>query len=95
MKVVKAYQCSYCTFYRKTKGSVIEHESKCFKNPQNKACASCKNNIIEYETFYNRNHGGDPGSTDYDVAYNYCTQFDIELNNKTLKRNCPLHSIKD
>jgi hypothetical protein len=95
MKTVKAFQCSFCTFYRKTKKSVIAHEDICFKNPKNKACASCKNNDVDYETVYNRYHGGDPGSTDYEARYNYCTEFDVVLNSKTLRKNCPRHSKVD
>ena len=94
MKVIKAFQCSFCTFYAKTKKTVFNHESNCFKNPVNKACASCKYNEIDYETIYNRNHGGDPGSTDYESAYNWCVELQIVLTSKTLTKNCPLHCIK-
>ena len=90
MKIVKAFQCSHCTFYRKTKAPVVNHENTCFRNPENKACASCKYNVKDFETVYNRNHGGDPGRTDYEVSYNWCTKKEIDLNNKTLTTNCPL-----
>lgn len=92
MKEIKAYQCSHCTFYRKTKRSVMEHEDICFKNPANKACASCDHNVIDYETIYNRDHGGDPGSTDYESPYNWCNKKHIVLEKGTLTKNCPLHS---
>ena len=95
MKIIKAFQCSFCTFYAKTKKTVSNHENICFKNPKNKACASCKHNTTDYETIYNRFHGGDPGSTDYDVAYNYCTKLDIVLNRHTLRKDCALHSKID
>lgn len=90
MKEVKAYQCSFCTYYRKTKESVIRHEDNCYNNPKNKACATCKHNVIDYETIYDRNHGGNPGSTDYDVAYNWCEKKEIELKKGTLCMNCDL-----
>lgn len=89
MKIVKAYQCSYCQFYRKTKKSVENHEHTCFKNPKNKACASCIHNIIDHETIYNPDHGGNPGSTDYESYYNYCKVKDVVLKKGTLMSNCP------
>ena len=72
----------------------MNHEKHCFKNPALKACASCWHNKIDYETIYDPNHGGNPGSSDYDVACNYCDKLDIVLDNKTLKMNCNLHSTK-
>lgn len=90
MRNVKAYQCSHCTFYRKTKASVVNHEDSCFRNPKNKACATCKHNIHDLETVYNRNHGGDPGSTDYEISNNWCDKKEIMLTNKTLTSNCGL-----
>ncbi|GAG67661.1 unnamed protein product [marine sediment metagenome] len=95
MKKIKAHQCSYCSFYRISRQPVLKHEKKCFKNPENKACASCKHNTTDYDTIYNRHHGGDPGSTDYDIAYNYCVELDIVLNNYTLKKGCALYSKID
>ena len=93
MKIVEVYQCSFCTFFRKTKKIVSNHEHYCFLNPENRACATCKHNVIDHETFYNPNHGGNPGSTgsaDYEVAYNFCTKKDIVLEKGTLTKNCPL-----
>ena len=90
MKEIKAFQCSFCTYYRKTKASVIRHEENCYHNHKNKACATCKHNVILYETIYDRNHGGNPGSTDYDVSYNYCEKKQIELKKGTLCMNCVL-----
>lgn len=60
IKEIKAYQCSFCTFYRKTKASVIKHEVNCYHNHKNRACATCNHNVIFYETIYDRNHGGNP-----------------------------------
>lgn len=95
MKIIKAHQCSYCSFYRISRPPVLTHERNCFKNPANRACASCKYNITDYETIYNRYHGGDPGSTDYDVAYNYCSKLDRVLTDKTLRKDCVLYSKED
>ena len=90
MKEIKAYQCDYCTFNMKTKASVINHENKCFYNPKTKSCATCKHNVLDYETYYNRDHGGNPGSTDFDIKYNWCEKIDIELRKGTLTTNCEL-----
>ena len=88
MKEIKAYQCDHCKFYKKTKSSAINHEENCYHNPKNRACATCEHNIIDYETIYDPNHGGNPGSTDYEVPYNYCKKKEVVLNRKTLKMNC-------
>ena len=62
MKEIKAYQCGYCSFYRKTKKSVVEHEKICFSNPVRRACQTCKFNVeIDYDI--NEIHNGE----------NYCT----------------------
>ena len=37
-----------------------------------RACQTCGNYHEVYETVYNRYHGGDPGSTDYEVERNWC-----------------------
>lgn len=50
---VKAYQCEYCTKHRKGTGAPVKvskyrdfvyyHEYRCFYNPTNKTCLTCKN----------------------------------------------------
>jgi hypothetical protein len=94
MKEVKAYQCSFCTYYRKTKSSVLRHEESCYHNPKNKACATCVYNVVDTDTVYNPYHGGDPGSTDYDVSYNWCEKKSITLEKGTLCMRCDLWESK-
>ena len=94
MKEIKAYQCSYCSFYRKTKKIVKTHEDNCFYNPKNRACASCEHNTIEFTTIYNPDNGGNPGSTDYEAPFNWCEVKEIELNDKTLCKDCPMWESK-
>ena len=85
--LVKAYQCSYgCGYCRKGRGSVIAHEKRCFHNPKSKACQTCGFFSVEWETFYNPYHGGDPGSTDYDYKVRYC-RF-LEEGPLELRRDC-------
>lgn len=43
MKEIKAYQCEYCSKYLKTKGSISNHEKRCFHNPVTKSCVTCAN----------------------------------------------------
>lgn len=73
MKKVTAFQCEYCR--RKVmmnKTHLAEHEFICFHNPRRKACQTCGNYAEDYETVYDNHHGGDPGSTDYEVLVRYC-----------------------
>lgn len=73
MKEIKAYQCDYCDKYYKHKSSAKRHESRCFKNPQSKACLTCGNFITDYETVYVQPHGDQNyGDADYEQKYNYC-----------------------
>lgn len=73
MKEIKAFQCDYCNKYYKHKSSAKRHENKCFKNPKNKACLSCRNFITDYETVYVRPYDGhNYGDDDYEQIYNYC-----------------------
>ena len=95
MKERKAYQCSFCTFYRLTKKSVEIHEDNCYHNPKNRACATCRFNVVEFETVYDRYHGGNPGSTDYDVPYNWCDKREIELSKNELRMYCSMHKLKE
>lgn len=49
---IEAYQCEYCTKYRKGTGKPIRiyrrsidthyHEAGCYYNPQNRTCLTCK-----------------------------------------------------
>ena len=95
MKEVTMYECEYCKkkVYR-NKSSARRHEKKCFANPINKACRSCSNLNSLSKTVYNPNHGGNPGSTDYQVCYIFCTanwkvidKYDSDAMN--MQSNCP------
>lgn len=82
MKQIKAYQCDFCKFYKKTKLSVENHEEYCYHNPKNKACATCDHNIIDYETMSHEE------SPEHEPVYNWCKCKNIALHRKTLKMNC-------
>ena len=89
---VTAYSCQYrCGRKVATKRKAMEeHEARCYHNPLRRACQSCANFTHEMLTVYNPDHGGDPGSTDYDVKVNYCAA-EIDIT-KTLQCDCPLWS---
>ncbi len=42
MKTVKAYQCDFCSYYRKNTTRVKAHEEICHYNPSTKSCGACK-----------------------------------------------------
>ena len=75
MRAINAYQCDFCSYYKKTKKSVEVHEANCFMNPINRACASCKHNTFDQSRYPNPN---------------YCERKEIALTNKSLTKNCPL-----
>ncbi len=97
-KEIIRYQCDYCNKHYSTKGNANKHQKQCFANPKTRSCRTCKNFFSEMETVYNPNHGGDPGSTDYEVLCFYCSRYEKELNNHELKlgvmrfqTNCKLY----
>jgi hypothetical protein len=74
------------------KGNVKRHERK--NCPKFRSCQLCKWFETDTVTVYNRNHGGDPGSTDYDLPVWLCNAPEkaqdgesIELDYK--RNNCP------
>jgi len=71
---------------------MVSHEARCFRNPDRRACQTCSNHTTEYETVYNPNHGGDPGSTDYDVKVPYCNADDTIDLRQGPRCDCPLWS---
>jgi hypothetical protein len=89
-KEITAWECEYChRMYLKTKKSVASHEAFCYWNPKNRACAACGNKINGSKTIYNPDHGGNPGSTDYETPTMYCgvtgdDLFDVD----NLRYNC-------
>jgi len=77
MNEIKAYACDYCNKYYKHKSSARRHETRCFKNPQNKACLTCGNFKTDYK----------------DVKYNYCDYTgrsfqDYDGNRQKFQHNC-------
>ena len=72
MNLILAYQCGFCSRVSKWRSSTQRHEKGCFYNPATKSCVTCGKFCIEIETYYNRNHGGDPGSTDHEYKQWYC-----------------------
>lgn len=79
MEQITAYKPKCCNLAYMSKYSAIRHERKCPKNPDNRACQTCKHKSEEWKTVYNPCHGGDPGSTDYDVKYWWCDHFEKEI----------------
>ena len=81
MKEIKAYECEYCGKVYKLKNSCGRHEQKCFANPLNKACRTCKHAIKDSETVYVRPNGDQNyGDADYDIKFLWC-----EITEKYLK----------
>ena len=79
-----AYKCVFKCGHKvlTKKQSMAKHESICFKNPDRKACRTCGNFYLDWDTVYNRHHGGNPGSSDYEVERAACCA--IELINETI-----------
>lgn len=50
MKIVKAYQCEYCSRARAyiTASAVAAHEVRCFHNPVTRSCATCRYLLHRY-----------------------------------------------
>ena len=79
MEQITAYKPKCSNRAHMSKYSATRHERKCPKNPDNWACKTCKHQSEEWETVYNPYHGGNPGSTDYDVKYWWCDYYDKEI----------------
>ena len=68
-----------------SKSAMKKHEERCLYNPVRRACITCANLGTDYETIYNPYHGGNPGSTDTEVRYNFCkADDDIDLSEKLI-----------
>lgn len=84
MKQVTAYACEFCPSSKLKiylfKSSAQRHEKKCFLNPENRACASCKHNFrnIEDEVCFLNFH---------DAA--------TPSNPTGLRKNCPMWMPKE
>lgn len=71
-ELIRAYKPVCCKKAYMSKSSAVRHEKTCHKNPENRACGTCKHRIAITETYYNPYHGGDCGSTDYDYKHWWC-----------------------
>jgi len=40
--MVKRYECPTCSYRRSAKKSVADHMARCWENPANKACRTCR-----------------------------------------------------
>lgn len=89
VRQVKAYGCEYKCGQKVvlSKSSMISHESRCFYNPKNKACASCK--YFEREDDSN----GMEGQYEHKWVNLLCHYGDgVELDRLT--SNCEFHKSK-
>ncbi len=88
MKEVTAYGCDHCTMVSVYKYSVDRHENfHCKKNENRNRCGNCAFMAESQETIYNPHHGGDPGSTDYEVPYYYCEKLEKDMEHNDLNEN--------
>lgn len=95
MQEIKAYECEFCNnkIY-KLKSSAKKHENKCFANPKNKACRTCKHAIKDSETVYVRPHSDQNyGDADYDIDVIWCEITEKYLSHPekecNFENNCP------
>ena len=93
-----AWKCDHCGFVSRYRGNTNRHERQCYHNPDIRACATCGNCSEEWDTVYNPHHGGDPGSTDYDVKSYYCSHYEKTLSKDItvldgmgFERDCEFH----
>jgi len=88
MELISAYGCSFCGMSSRHKSSVKRHERRqCKKNPHRSRCGNCVHLYEDSETFYNRNHNGDPGSTDYEYPVFNCLKFEVDIDQGALNEN--------
>ena len=89
---ITAYKCEHCEKkILKSKSGMYKHEASCFANPQMRACRSCEHFMRYSETVYNRHHGGNPGSTDYEEEHTCCNAYEYSKEFKddfTMKHYC-------
>lgn len=77
---IEAYKPCCCSKAYMHKSSALKHEKRCFKNPVNEACLTCKNCVKELETVYVPPHGDENyGDADYEKAYYWCEVYNKEL----------------
>lgn len=105
MKPVQAYSPKCCTHKAFIKADVARrHEKNCPKNPDNKACVTCANRVVEQDSVYVRPHGDQNyGDADYDVNVWYCSvdgkallsRFNNKENGKPLQMHCSSWEMKE
>lgn len=85
-----AYSCDFKCGQKVvlSKDSMISHESRCFHNPINKACASCKHFEKEYDS------NGMEGTNYLDEWVDLICHAQDECLAK-LQNHCELHEPKD
>ena len=86
---VKAYGCEYKCGQKVvlSKESMISHESRCFRNPEKKACATCKHFEKEHDS------NGMEGTGYLDEWVDLICHAKDECMDK-LQNNCDLHELK-
>lgn len=88
MKEITAYKCEYCNMVSMYKGHTKRHErDHCRKSPERKCCGLCVHLDNDRKTIYNPFHGGNPGSTDYEMDCWWCKELDQDLNYHDLNGN--------
>ena len=88
---VKAYGCEFKCGQKVvlSKNSMIDHESRCFRNPEKKACVTCK-----YFERFNDSNGMEGTSYNQEWITLFCNapkNFD-ELSK--MQNNCDFHELK-
>ena len=68
----EVWKCSYCNMVSVYKRNVLRHERDSCKN--HRSCYVCKHFREDTGTVYNRYHGGNPGSTDYEDTRWWCAK---------------------
>lgn len=86
---VKAYGCEFKCGRKVvlSKKSMIDHESRCFYNPEKKACVTCK--------YFERqlDNNGVEGAYYNEWVIQLCNAKEEHLTK--LQNNCRLHELKD
>lgn len=92
---ITAYACKFNCGQRvvTNKNSMKLHETRCFANPETKSCKTCSHLKRDSQTYYNPYHGGNPGSTDYEIPYLYCELDEEDSKKFKLKTNCKNYKI--
>jgi len=87
-RVVRAFACEFGCHRNVTtsRKSMEKHETRCFHNPNQKACATCKHLTTDYEEEYMGHQFGD-AVFGQPHKVRYCEK-EIDLSER-LQSNCP------